>query len=258
MYQLQQMNNEFFDDLKILFDAQTTFIAKTVEDVLQKSTPAPTSITNPRIPSSPAHESGRRRRRGSPTTTNMDHSAATIPPVTINFSSSGARMMTPPIPYLEASSAMTESITELSSLDTSQEDTESMNDASYEAVEPVSPLVNIHGKGASSVSGYIEGANITVNFDPQLETNIISEVEAVRLNLDIDYLKEVDKNSAQRFRFEDGSIESIIGWVKFTWSKYPHKHHGRFTVHCAVYARNDPKLVLGKPFAQKRRRYERD
>jgi hypothetical protein len=131
----------------------------------------------------------------------------------------------------------------------------------YVSVQPRENILKLDlSKHHQSISGYIStGINsfksATALVDPDLEDNIISQLYANTLGLEIHPLDPDDVRTNQSIAFKDGREVHKVGDTTLTWGHAPSSHKKVFPVHCSVYEYNIKPLIFGQRFLKKRQHY---
>lgn len=141
----------------------------------------------------------------------------------------------------------------------------------YIAVQPSNRILRLYRDHDYQIfEGYINSKSSpsSANASRQIFENVISELYATQLGLDIDYCESDDENDAdigeremvreRRIDFGNGNIHSVIGRVSFSWNDSPQPNGLRpLKITCLV-SRYMPlriELVLGQPFFGRRKHY---
>lgn len=144
-------------------------------------------------------------------------------------------------------------------------------EADYIAVQPSNRILRLYrDHDYQIVEGYINSkfSPSSANASRQISENVISELYATQLGLDIDYCESDDENDAdigeremvreRRIDFGNGNIHSVIGRVSFSWKDSPQPNGLRpLKITCLVSRYMPPRteLVFGQPFFGRRKHY---
>lgn len=153
------------------------------------------------------------------------------------------------------------SSTVLSFPSTRNEELQTWPEGDYMDVQASENVLHLNPNlNSEAITGYSNGSTqpTEAKLNSEFPRNVISEQEAARLNLDVEYDDDEENGTQIDFGGTNGSRQHALGKVTILWSKSQERNLRPLRVTCLVYEYLPYHLIFGEAFLRKRRHYWRE